>query len=237
VEETIFAIFNLATRPSVVNEIVKYLNEFASTDLQSSYNWFKIVERLAWLQQFFTNNKNVYSNSLLKYILSKLKPILLSLEEKSIFEQGMSSVIGVDERESSTFKDAKEAMINKILQGNISKFYEEKNPAIHENIPLSFLIRNAEKEKMAKPRDEGRLKEVLRGIFRREKRDFQSEDERISYNLQQLISSLKLSPATQNYNLKEFLEKVETYYIRDDKYDYIGRIIELNSKDSSALTS
>lgn len=59
--------------------MVKYLNNFARTDLQSSYNWFKIVERLAWLQQFFTTNKNVYSNSLIKYILSKIKPLLLSL--------------------------------------------------------------------------------------------------------------------------------------------------------------
>jgi hypothetical protein len=60
--------------------MVKYLNNFAKTDLQASYNWFKIAERLAWLQQFFTNNKNVYSNSLTKYILTKIKPLLLSLE-------------------------------------------------------------------------------------------------------------------------------------------------------------
>jgi len=52
-----------------------------------------------------------------------------------------------------------------------------------------------------KARDENRLKEVLRTIFRREKRDFQNEDERISYNLQQLVSSLKLSPSTQKYTL------------------------------------
>ena len=85
VEETIFAIFNLATREAVVEQIVQYLNEFALTDLQSSYNWFRIAERLAWLQQFFTTNKNVYSNSLIKYILSKIKPILLALNERAIF--------------------------------------------------------------------------------------------------------------------------------------------------------
>lgn len=42
-EETVFGIFNLATRETIVNEMVKYLNNFARTDLQSSYNWFKIV--------------------------------------------------------------------------------------------------------------------------------------------------------------------------------------------------
>lgn len=69
-----------------MREIIKYLNNFAKTDLQSSYNIFIIVERLGLLQQYFTNNKNVYSNSLIKYVLSKLKPLLLSLEEKSIFD-------------------------------------------------------------------------------------------------------------------------------------------------------
>jgi len=62
-----------------MREIIKYLNNFAKTDLQSSYNIFKIVERLGLLQQYFTLNKNVYSNSLIKYVLSKLKPLLLSL--------------------------------------------------------------------------------------------------------------------------------------------------------------
>lgn len=62
-----------------MREIIKYLNNFAKTDLQSSYNIFKIVERLGLLQQYFTYNKNVYSNSLIKYVLSKLKPLLVAL--------------------------------------------------------------------------------------------------------------------------------------------------------------
>lgn len=44
-----------------------------------------------------------------------------------------------------------------------------------------------------KVRDENRLKNALRVIFKREKKDFQNEDERINYNLRQLISSFKLS--------------------------------------------
>ncbi len=42
-EETVFSIFNLATRETIVTEMVKYLNNFAKSDLQASYNWFKIV--------------------------------------------------------------------------------------------------------------------------------------------------------------------------------------------------
>jgi len=48
-------------------------------------------------------------------------------------------------------------------------------------------------------RDEGKLREILREIFLREKKDFQNEDERISYNLNQLVSSLKLSIPVQKY--------------------------------------
>jgi hypothetical protein len=65
--------------------MVKYLNNYARIDIDSSYNWFKIVERLAWLQKYFTSNKNVYSNSMIKFILSKIKPMLSLLEESYIF--------------------------------------------------------------------------------------------------------------------------------------------------------
>lgn len=41
------------------------------------------------------------------------------------------------------------------------------SPAVRENVPLSFLFRSPEKEKVVKQRDEGRLKEVLRAIFKR----------------------------------------------------------------------
>jgi hypothetical protein len=64
-----------------------------------------------------------------------------------------------------------------------------------------------------------------------------NEDERISYNLQQIISSLKLSPDAQRYTFSEYLQKVDEYYSKSDKFDYVGRIIKLNSRDPSALTS
>lgn len=65
--------------------MVKYLNNYAKNDIVSSYNWFKIAERLAWLQKYFTSNKNVYSNSMIKFILSKIRPMLNLLEEPYIF--------------------------------------------------------------------------------------------------------------------------------------------------------
>lgn len=78
---------------------------------------------------------------------------------------------------------------------------------------------------------------MLRQIFRREKKDFSNEDERINYNLQQLISSLKLSAEIQNYISKEYLDKVDTYYKRKNSYKFIKRIIALNSRNPAALNA
>lgn len=74
------------TTPGVMDEITKYLNKTAGFDLIPAYNMFKIFERLAWLQLYFTNNKNIYTNSMLKFLLSKLKPLLDKLEEPDMFE-------------------------------------------------------------------------------------------------------------------------------------------------------
>lgn len=43
VEETIFAIFNLATRQTIMVEMIKYLNNLSKNEIQAAYNWFKIV--------------------------------------------------------------------------------------------------------------------------------------------------------------------------------------------------
>lgn len=78
-EEIFFTLISMTSK-EVTDEFVKYLNKNASSDLSTAYNIFKIVERLAWLQLYFTKNNNVYSNSLIKFLLSKLKPMLLALE-------------------------------------------------------------------------------------------------------------------------------------------------------------
>lgn len=92
--------------------MVKYLNNFghSHSDLQSSYNWFKIFERLAWLQHYFTLNKNVYSNSMIKFILSKVKPMLLRLEEPTIFQAKISPSADV-----AIFHEQREGVINRML--------------------------------------------------------------------------------------------------------------------------
>ena len=81
------------------------------------------------------------------------------------------------------------------------------------------------------------MREILRQIFLREKKDFENEDERISYNAQNLISSLKLSIPVKNYFREEYLQKVDAYYSRRNKYKFIRRIINMNSRNPAALTS
>ena len=65
---------------AIIAEISKYLNKNAASDLPASYNIFKIMERLGWLQIYFTEHKNTYSNSMIKFLLAKLKPMLQALE-------------------------------------------------------------------------------------------------------------------------------------------------------------
>jgi hypothetical protein len=73
IEEDFFTLLQLVTREKVTGEIVSYLNRFAKEDQQATYNLFKIVERLGCLQNYFTEMRNVYSNSLIKFINSKFK--------------------------------------------------------------------------------------------------------------------------------------------------------------------
>lgn len=132
IEESLFTLISLASKEVSDGEIVKYLNKNASSDLQTAYNIFKIVERLAWLQVYFTNNKNVYTNSMIKFLLSKMKIILEALEEPSIFNSKSS--------DSSILRKERELVIAKMLSGKIGDFYARKDPAIEKAEPLSFSI-------------------------------------------------------------------------------------------------
>lgn len=84
------------------------------------------------MQVYFTNNKNVYTNSMIKFLLSKMKIILEALEEPSIFNSKSS--------DSSILRKERELVIAKMLSGKIGDFYARKDPAIEKAEPLSFSI-------------------------------------------------------------------------------------------------
>lgn len=114
IEESFFTLISMTSK-EVTDEIVKYLNKNGSSDIQTAYNVFKIIERLGWIQQYFTRNANVYSNSMIKFLLTKLKPIILSLDEPSLFKAKSSPAPG--------FAVEREEFIIKLFSGRIGKFY------------------------------------------------------------------------------------------------------------------
>lgn len=110
--------FQLVTYDKLKKEMVGYLRNFAITDFQASYNWFKITERLGCLQKFFTTNKNIYSNSLIRFILSKARIFLDELDSpiyKNKTTEDMSDV------------DAKKYVIDRLIEGRIHKFFKEND--------------------------------------------------------------------------------------------------------------
>ena len=103
---------------------------------------------------------------MIKFLQAKLKPLLLSLNDPAIF--ALYGDISSEEN--------KERIATRILSGNIGSFYEQNSPALDQPAPLSALAEAPPEAPGAegKVRDEGKLKEILRDIFRREKKDFQN---------------------------------------------------------------
>ena len=75
----------------------------------------------------------------------------------------------------------------------------------------------------------------MREILKREKRDFYTEDERVTYFMNKLVNSLKLSPHVTEFFFTEFKEKVTTYTSKDSIYNYLATIIDMNSDNPEAL--
>lgn len=103
---------------------------------------------MGWLQKYFTLNKNIYSKSMIKFILSKAKSFLFQLDKKIIYEQGIPTEFRLDPSDSTCTveKQPLRAAIDKTIEGNINIYYEQRHPAIHEDLPLSFIPQSAVKE-------------------------------------------------------------------------------------------
>ena len=200
------------TNESIMEAVTKHLNKTCTSDIQPSHNILKIVERLGLLQKFFTDHKNTYTNSMIKFLLSKMKPLLLSLDDPIYAFYGDVSS-----------QEQKEEAVHRILSGDVAIFFVENQPEITHSQPLSRYSSEPSKHLEGVPKDEGRLREILREIFLREKKPFHNEDERISYNLQTLISSLKLSIPVQVFFRREYLDKVDTYYQKKNRYKFIKK--------------
>ena len=85
---------------------------------------------------------------MIKFLLSKMKPLLMGLEEPVIFEK-------YGDISSSANKDH---IINQILCGNIGSFFENNAPELDQIEPLSFRISVPEEPRGGGAKDEGRLR-------------------------------------------------------------------------------
>lgn len=63
---------------------------------------------------------------MIKFILSKVKPMLFLLDEPYIFQAKIPDASAGD----SIFKTKREILINQFLDGNIGNFFENNSPAI-----------------------------------------------------------------------------------------------------------
>jgi hypothetical protein len=52
------------------------------------YNFIRICERLGFIKNYFSDRKNVYSNSFIKYLLMKFKNIISEFDD-TIYLPGM----------------------------------------------------------------------------------------------------------------------------------------------------
>lgn len=68
-------------------------------------------------------------------------------------------------------------------------------------------------------------------ILKREKRDFYTEDERVTYFMNKLINSIKLSTNVTEFFFTEFKGKVTTYTGNENIYNYLTTIIDMNSNN------
>jgi len=85
---------------------------------------------------------------MIKFILSKAKGFLFQLDKKVIYEQGIPADFRLDSTDSvsTVEKQQQRAAIDRAIEGNINIYYEQRHPAIHEDLPLSFIPQSAVKE-------------------------------------------------------------------------------------------
>ncbi len=79
-EENFFTMIQLTTRPKLTTELIRILNIQAEKNPASGVpiacKILKIVERISWIRVFYTKCKNIYTNSMIKYIVKYLKEMV-----------------------------------------------------------------------------------------------------------------------------------------------------------------
>jgi hypothetical protein len=89
-EENLFTLYELTTRKAIEEEMNNFLHSLSNAKNTGPYNFIRICERLGWIKNYFADKKNVYSNSFIKFLLSKFKKIISEFDD-SVYMEGMKS--------------------------------------------------------------------------------------------------------------------------------------------------
>jgi hypothetical protein len=207
-----------------------------SGDSIGTKNFIRICERLGWIKHYFTEKKNTYTNSFIKFLLSRFESVISEFDDE-IFLPGMELPSGQKRAPMKSEKEeARKGLIVKIMRGDIGTFFVQEDPAISQIKPLVYQVPN----KISNPKDErkpnrSKLLNKLREILRRQRREFKNKDEEIHYKLGRLVRSIKLSKDGEQLLSEEYNEKLNQSAQGKAIFDYITIIIEMNSKDREAL--
>ncbi len=62
--------YQIVKNPNLVSEFKNYLHSAKNASKSGPYNFIKICERLGWIRNYFSNNKNVFTTSFIKFLLN-----------------------------------------------------------------------------------------------------------------------------------------------------------------------
>lgn len=86
-----------------------------------------------------------------------------------------------------------------------------------------------------KPINKVKLIKKLREILKRQKRDFKTPDEEVSYKMNRIVTAIKLSPEAEKILMSDYNKKLEPYSSQESIFNYITIIIDMNSRNPEAL--
>ncbi len=94
-EENLFTLYQLTTRDKIQEEMKNFLHSLNNATNDGPYNFIRICERLGFVKNYFADKKNVYSNSFIKFLLSKFRDIISQFDD-SIYLPGMAGFSGMN---------------------------------------------------------------------------------------------------------------------------------------------
>lgn len=224
----------LATDKKIGEEMKSVLHPVDSGDSKGPKNFIRICERLGWIKNYFTEQKNTYTNSFIKFLLNRFEAVICEFDDE-IYLPGMELPSGQKRAPMKSEKEeARKGLIAKIMRGDIGTYFSTGDPLIHDLKPLVYQTPN----KISNPKEEkipnkNKLLNKLREILRRERKQYKNKDEEVDAKLSRLVRAIKLSEKGKELLSIEYNDKLNKSTQGDPSsiFQYITTIIEMNSQN------